>query len=166
MNGAGRPGFYFAGMKSYGRAPTFLMLTGYETGPLDCRRLAGDHKAGTGVEWCYRKTGVCSRSTAPDASQCCGGPAPSDVDACFATDANAGNKAKPDAGARLERTGVRRISLSGRSIIAAMCVGQLGSLLPHVVVPSILAPFLIPEWHLTGAQPPVCSRAPVRPAIC
>jgi len=33
-----------------------------------------------------------------------------------------------------------------------MCVGQLGSLLPHVVVPSILAAFLIPEWHLTGAQ--------------
>ena len=33
-----------------------------------------------------------------------------------------------------------------------MCVGQLGSLLPHVVVPSILAGFLIPEWHLTGAQ--------------
>jgi predicted MFS family arabinose efflux permease len=33
-----------------------------------------------------------------------------------------------------------------------MCVGQLGSLLPHVVVPSILAAFLIPEWHLSGAQ--------------
>lgn len=33
-----------------------------------------------------------------------------------------------------------------------MCMGQLGSLLPHVVVPSILAAFLIPEWHLTGAQ--------------
>ncbi|MBX9822586.1 MFS transporter [Afipia birgiae] len=33
-----------------------------------------------------------------------------------------------------------------------MCVGQLGSLLPHVVVPSILAAFLIPEWQLTGAQ--------------
>jgi hypothetical protein len=33
-----------------------------------------------------------------------------------------------------------------------MCVGQLGRLLPHVVVPSILAAFLIPEWHLTGAQ--------------
>jgi predicted MFS family arabinose efflux permease len=32
-----------------------------------------------------------------------------------------------------------------------MCLGQLGSLLPHVVVPSILAQFLIPEWHLTGA---------------
>src|ERR1700716_3271218 len=33
-----------------------------------------------------------------------------------------------------------------------MCVGQLGSLLPHVVVPSVLAAFLIPEWQLTGAQ--------------
>ncbi|MET0708304.1 MAG: MFS transporter [Tardiphaga sp.] len=32
-----------------------------------------------------------------------------------------------------------------------MCLGQLGSLLPHVVVPSVLAQFLIPEWDLTGA---------------
>jgi predicted MFS family arabinose efflux permease len=47
---------------------------------------------------------------------------------------------------------VNSISLEGRSVIVAMCVGQLGSLLPHVVVPSILAAFLIPEWHLTGAQ--------------
>ena len=47
---------------------------------------------------------------------------------------------------------VSRISLGGRSVIVAMCVGQLGSLLPHVVVPSILAAFLIPEWHLSGAQ--------------
>lgn len=48
--------------------------------------------------------------------------------------------------------GGSRISLKGRSVIVAMCVGQLGSLLPHVVVPSILAAFLIPEWHLSGAQ--------------
>ena len=45
-----------------------------------------------------------------------------------------------------------QISLEGRSVIVAMCLGQLGSLLPHVVVPSILAAFLIPEWHLSGAQ--------------
>jgi predicted MFS family arabinose efflux permease len=44
------------------------------------------------------------------------------------------------------------ISLQGRSVIVAICMGQLGSLLPHVVVPSVLAAFLIPEWHLTGAQ--------------
>ena len=48
--------------------------------------------------------------------------------------------------------GVNGISLEGRSVIVAMCVGQLGSLLPHVVVPSILAAFLIPESHLSGAQ--------------
>jgi MFS family permease len=47
---------------------------------------------------------------------------------------------------------VNGIFLEGRSVIVAMCVGQLGSLLPHVVVPSILAAFLIPEWHLSGAQ--------------
>ena len=33
-----------------------------------------------------------------------------------------------------------------------MCAGQLGSLLPHVVVPALLASFLIPEWKLSGAQ--------------
>jgi predicted MFS family arabinose efflux permease len=45
-----------------------------------------------------------------------------------------------------------RVTLEGRRLIAAMCLGQLGSLLPHVVVPSILAGFLIPEWHLSGAE--------------
>jgi predicted MFS family arabinose efflux permease len=44
------------------------------------------------------------------------------------------------------------IALQGRTVIVAMCLGQLGSLLPHVVVPAILAGFLIPEWHLSGAQ--------------
>jgi predicted MFS family arabinose efflux permease len=44
------------------------------------------------------------------------------------------------------------ITITGRAVIVAMCVGQLGSLLPHVVVPSVLAGFLIPQWHLTGAQ--------------
>jgi predicted MFS family arabinose efflux permease len=44
------------------------------------------------------------------------------------------------------------ITISGRAVILAMCAGQLGSLLPHVVVPSVLAGFLIPEWRLTGSQ--------------
>ena len=42
--------------------------------------------------------------------------------------------------------------LGGRSLVVVMCLGQLGSLLPHVVVPSVLAQFLIPEWRLSGAQ--------------
>ncbi|MBN8982485.1 MAG: MFS transporter [Rhizobiales bacterium] len=33
-----------------------------------------------------------------------------------------------------------------------MALGQVGSLLPHVVVPSVLAQYLIPEWHLSGAE--------------
>jgi len=52
----------------------------------------------------------------------------------------------------LNAQGVNGITLAGRPVIIAMCIGQLGSLLPHVVVPSVLAAFLIPEWHLTGAQ--------------
>ena len=64
------------------------------------------------------------------------------------------NKARADAAAVKASAGVgsNAISLEGRSVIVAMCVGQLGSLLPHVVVPAILAGFLIPEWQLTGAQ--------------
>ena len=60
-------------MKSYGRAPTFLMLTGYE----QVRSIAadaGDHEAAARVELVLPETGVCSRSLAPDASNCCGGP--------------------------------------------------------------------------------------------
>lgn len=37
-------------------------------------------------------------------------------------------------------------------MIWAMCSAQIGSLLPHVVVPSVLAGFLIPEWQLSGAE--------------
>ena len=64
------------------------------------------------------------------------------------------NKARADAAAASvsAAAGDNAITLTGRSVIVAMCVGQLGSLLPHVVVPSILAGFLIPEWRLTGAQ--------------
>lgn len=47
---------------------------------------------------------------------------------------------------------MNQIALQGRQIIFAMCVGQVGSLLPHVAVPSVLAQFLIPEWQLSGAQ--------------
>jgi len=42
--------------------------------------------------------------------------------------------------------------LTGRALVAAMCAGQVGNLLPHVVVPAIMATHLIPLWGLTGAQ--------------
>ena len=92
------PGFYFAGIKSYGRAPTFLMLTGYEQVRSIAAELAGDHAAAQRVELVLPETGVCSRSAAPGASQCCGGPAPSAVDACCAEDANAKQEGKAGCG--------------------------------------------------------------------
>jgi hypothetical protein len=54
-------GFYFAGMKSYGRAPTFLMLTGYEQVRSIMAEIAGDHEAARRVELVLPETGVCSR---------------------------------------------------------------------------------------------------------
>ena len=46
-------GFYFAGMKSYGRAPTFLMMTGYEQVRSVADALAGDMAAADRVELVY-----------------------------------------------------------------------------------------------------------------
>ena len=82
------PGFYFAGMKSYGRAPTFLMLTGYEQVRSIAADIAGDREAAERVELVLPETGVCSRAPAADAGNCCGGPAISDVDACRVADEN------------------------------------------------------------------------------
>jgi predicted MFS family arabinose efflux permease len=42
--------------------------------------------------------------------------------------------------------------LTGRALVAAMCAGQVGNLLPHVVVPAIMAGHLIPLWGLSAAQ--------------
>lgn len=86
------PGFYIAGMKSYGRAPTFLLATGHEQVRSIVAELAGDHAAARRVELVLPETGVCS-STPGGPSQaktsCCGGPAPVSVDACCADDAKA-----------------------------------------------------------------------------
>src|SRR6185295_5355645 len=76
------PGFYFAGMKSYGRAPTFLMLTGYEQVRSIAAELAGDVEGARRVELVLPETGVCNgRGTTQDAG-CCGGPAKADASAC------------------------------------------------------------------------------------
>ncbi|WP_141583035.1 FAD-dependent oxidoreductase [Actinomadura sp. WMMA1423] len=54
------PGFYLVGMKSYGRAPTFLMATGYEQVRSVVAALAGDRAAADAVELDLPETGVCS----------------------------------------------------------------------------------------------------------
>lgn len=52
-------GFYIVGMKSYGRAPTFLMATGYEQVRSVVAALAGDRAAADRVELELPQTGIC-----------------------------------------------------------------------------------------------------------
>jgi thioredoxin reductase len=118
------PSFFLVGMKSYGRAPTFLLATGYEQVRSVAAHLAGDFGAARDVMLELPETGVCGTSSAPaeaaatyggpvdvteertmangnhsaivkeqqveqPSSGCCGGPAPSGVDACCVKDADA-----------------------------------------------------------------------------
>ncbi|UFW85929.1 NAD(P)-binding domain-containing protein [Bradyrhizobium barranii] len=86
------PGFYLAGIKSYGRAPTFLMITGYEQIRSIAAEIAGDKEAAARVELELPETGVCTRGDVEGgdaASGCCGGPAKQDISACCADDEKA-----------------------------------------------------------------------------
>jgi len=56
----GEPGFFVAGMKSYGRAPTFLIATGNEQVRSIAAHLAGDDVAADEVQLVLPETGVCS----------------------------------------------------------------------------------------------------------
>jgi thioredoxin reductase len=71
-------GFYVVGMKSYGRAPTFLMLTGYEQVRSVVAALTEDVEAARRVELTLPATGVCSvaPAAASDAPVSCCAPAP------------------------------------------------------------------------------------------
>ncbi|HSX99716.1 MAG TPA: flavoprotein, partial [Streptomyces sp.] len=74
---------YLVGMKSYGRAPTFLAMTGYEQVRSIAAALAGDQEAAERVELTLPETGVCGGAglfDEPDAAQsgsggCCAAPA-------------------------------------------------------------------------------------------
>lgn len=73
------PGFYFAGMKSYGRAPSFLTLTGFEQTRSIVAAIAGDQEAADRVELVLPETGVCGGAGVFDDASATGGccaPAP------------------------------------------------------------------------------------------
>lgn len=84
------PGLYTVGVKSYGRAPTFLMATGFEQVRSVVAAIAGDLEAADRVELDLPETGVCSASGNATqgiaAASCCGGPATRDASACCALD--------------------------------------------------------------------------------
>jgi thioredoxin reductase len=109
------PGLFIAGMKSYGRAPTFLLATGYEQVRSVAAYLAGDYAAAREVLLDLPETGVCNvtfgvndasagccgaetgketemsevNAVAEQPSACCGGPAPKETGACCVKDADA-----------------------------------------------------------------------------
>ncbi|MFB7373688.1 NAD(P)-binding domain-containing protein [Streptomyces sp. NPDC056222] len=77
-------GVYLVGMKSYGRAPTFLALTGYEQVRSVVAAIAGDRESAERVELVLPETGVCGGAglfdqpqtdEAADGGGCCA-PAP------------------------------------------------------------------------------------------
>lgn len=79
------PGFYIVGMKSYGRAPTFLMATGYEQVRSIAAALAGDRAAADDVQLDLPETGVCTT----DLGGSCDAPAAmadASRDSCRATE--------------------------------------------------------------------------------
>jgi hypothetical protein len=89
--------FYLAGMKSYGRAPTFLMATGYEQVRSIAAALAGDTAAADAMELELPETGVCSTTIPDDAAaedSCCGTRAPVPVAIGFPTGLQHGRRSE------------------------------------------------------------------------
>ncbi|MBX3605595.1 MAG: NAD(P)-binding domain-containing protein [Piscinibacter sp.] len=88
------PGLYTVGVKSYGRAPTFLMATGFEQVRSVVAAIAGDLAAADRVELDLPETGVCSASgstTEGLADAACCGTAPSSALASAAAASGCGN---------------------------------------------------------------------------
>jgi thioredoxin reductase len=103
-------GFYIAGIKSYGRAPTFLLATGYEQVRSIVAALAGDMAAADDIQLDLPETGVCSTNlpkvTGVESdgescgTGCCGTPEPVPAATACCTRANetavkAGQQARP-----------------------------------------------------------------------
>ncbi len=68
-------GFYIIGNKSYGRAPTFLLATGYEQARSVTAALVGDWEAAKEVHLELPESGVCSgafgETVAVNGGACC-----------------------------------------------------------------------------------------------
>jgi hypothetical protein len=70
------PNFFVVGMKSYGRAPTFLLRTGYEQVRSVVAALVGDWESARRVDLVLPETGVCSvpSDVGDVAASCCSAP--------------------------------------------------------------------------------------------
>jgi thioredoxin reductase len=92
------PNYFAVGIKSYGRAPTFLMATGFEQVRSVAAYLAGDRAAAEDVRLILPETGVCSVSFAPTAQHdepCCASIASEPRNACCRVEAKADASERP-----------------------------------------------------------------------
>ena len=78
------PGFYTIGVKSYGRAPTFLLLTGYEQARSVAAAIAGDIVAADQVSLVLPETGICEDGFVDAQGRCCP-PVTAEVACCTPT---------------------------------------------------------------------------------
>ena len=111
------PGFYIAGMKAYGRAPTFLMATGHEQVRSIAAHLAGDVEAARRVELVLPETGVCSGAKPKVAVEAaagaattrsyCGGTTAMPGKATSAVPASGSTRASSVPAARTSRSSIR-----------------------------------------------------------
>jgi len=86
------PGYYAIGAKSYGRAPNFLLATGYEQARSVVAALAGDLIAADDVQLVLPETGVCATDFSAGATSgagCCGPAAPTASSCSTSSDAPA-----------------------------------------------------------------------------
>lgn len=138
-------GLFIVGMKSYGRAPTFLLATGYEQVRSVAAYIAGDYAAAREVLLDLPETGVCNVTFGGNdasasccgveprketdmsevkavgeqpVSACCGGPAPKETDACCVKDADA--KAAGESGCGC---GVPAVAQKSAAVPASSCCG-------------------------------------------
>lgn len=148
--------FYTVGVKSYGRAPTFLMMTGYEQARSVVAALAGDWQAADKLELELPETGVCS-VTLSDADaadgNCC---APVSFPAALTSNADTGRDACSES-ARFdlktqEDINMTTLSHRDRELVA------LGAALASNCAPCI-------EYHVPEARKAGLSDAEISEAI-
>lgn len=120
------PGLYTVGVKSYGRAPTFLMATGFEQARSVVAAIAGDLEAADRVELELPQTGVCSAgggAAASAASDCCGGPAEVDASACCVQDEQAKSAGQSGCGCGPAKPAVVAVPVVAAPVARASCCG-------------------------------------------
>ncbi|THV29051.1 NAD(P)-binding domain-containing protein [Glycomyces paridis] len=114
-------GFYLVGMKSYGRAPTFLLATGYEQVRSLAAALAGDRAAADKVELELPETGVCSSSRSLEATSIAEAR---EAGCCTTADAGCGDT--PKAGSSCGTAAPEPVVIGARGLATGVLHGYSG----------------------------------------